>query len=56
MIVKDRLTLDGVASLRALPNGTFALGDSIVRFDAYAGSQPQRLTMDDVRLYRTELP
>ena len=55
VIVKDRLTLDGVASLRALPNGTFALGDSIVRFDAYAGSQPQRLTMDDVRLYRTEL-
>jgi D-alanyl-D-alanine carboxypeptidase len=56
LIVKDRLTLDGTAPLQPLKNGTFALGDSLVRFDAYAGSQPQRLSIDDWRLYRTELP
>jgi D-alanyl-D-alanine carboxypeptidase len=56
LIVKDRLTLDGVTPLEPRKNGTFALGDSIVRFDAYAGSQPQRLWIDDSRLYRVELP
>ncbi|HEY1654618.1 MAG TPA: serine hydrolase domain-containing protein [Candidatus Tumulicola sp.] len=56
IIVKDRLTLDGDAPLQPLKNGTFALGDSLVRFDAYAGSQPQRLSIDDARLYRIELP
>ncbi|MBV8148809.1 MAG: beta-lactamase family protein [Candidatus Eremiobacteraeota bacterium] len=56
IIVKDRLTLDGVTALMPLKNGTFALGDSIVRFDAYAGTQPQRLWIDDGALYRNELP
>ena len=56
IIVKNRLTLDGTDSLTPLPNGTFALGDSRVRFDAYAGRQPQRLTIDDTHLYRVELP
>jgi len=37
-------------------DGTFNLGTSIVRFDAFAGSQPQRISIDDARLYRVELP
>jgi D-alanyl-D-alanine carboxypeptidase len=56
LVVKDRLTFDGVAPLVPLKNREFALGDSIVRFDAYAGTQPQRLWVDDGALYRNELP
>ncbi|MGA8532669.1 MAG: serine hydrolase [Candidatus Tumulicola sp.] len=56
VIVKDRLTLDGVAPLQPRADGTFTLGSSVVRFDAFAGTQPQRMTIDDVRLYRMELP
>jgi D-alanyl-D-alanine carboxypeptidase len=56
LIVKNHLTLDGVTPLQPLSDGTFLVGSSIVRFDAYAGPQPQRLSFDDVRLYRTELP
>ncbi|MBV8371738.1 MAG: serine hydrolase, partial [Candidatus Eremiobacteraeota bacterium] len=56
IIVKNRLTLDGIAPLQPRPDGTFGLGSSVVRFDAFAGAQPQRLTIDDTRLYRVELP
>jgi D-alanyl-D-alanine carboxypeptidase len=56
VIVKNRLTLDGVDALTPLQNGTFALGNSVVRFEDYAGSQPQRLSIDDTHLYRVELP
>lgn len=56
MIVKDRLTLDGVDALEPRADGTFALGTSVGRFDAFAGSQPQRLTVDGTSLYRVELP
>src|SRR5580700_3051011 len=56
VIVKNRLTLDGTDSLPPLSDGTFALGDSLVRFDAYAGNQPQRLSIDALHLYRVELP
>ncbi len=56
VIVKDRLTFDGTDALRARPQGGFAFGDSIVRFDAYAENQPQRLNIDDAHLYRVELP
>jgi D-alanyl-D-alanine carboxypeptidase len=56
VIVKNRLTLDGTESLTPLSNGTFGLGDSVVRFDAYAGNQPQRLSIDAMNLYRIELP
>jgi hypothetical protein len=56
VIVKNRLTLDGVDTLTPLQNGTFALGNSVVRFEDYAGNQPQRLSIDDTRLYRVELP
>jgi CubicO group peptidase (beta-lactamase class C family) len=56
VIVKNRLTLDGTDSLTPLSDGSFALGDSVVRFDAYAGNQPQRLSIDAMHLYRVELP
>ncbi|MBV8066527.1 MAG: hypothetical protein JO113_01020, partial [Candidatus Eremiobacteraeota bacterium] len=56
LIVKNRLTFDGTDTLRPLPNGTFALGNSVVRFGGYAGNAPQRLDIDDTHLYRVELP
>ena len=56
VIVKNRLTLDGTDALKPLLNGNFAIGDSIVRFDSYAGKEPQRLSIDETRLYRVELP
>ena len=56
MIVKDRLTLDGVDPLKPLPDGAFALGTSIIKFNDFAGSHPQRLTFDTADLYRVELP
>jgi len=56
VIVKNRLTLDGTDALKPLSNGNFAIGDSIVRFDSYAGKEPQRLSIDETRLYRVELP
>jgi CubicO group peptidase (beta-lactamase class C family) len=56
VIVKNRLTLDGVSPLRPLANGSFALGDSIVRFDAVAGGRAQRLSVDGTPFYRVELP
>ena len=56
VIVKNRLTLDGTDVLEPIAGGAFALGDSVVRFDAYAGDQPQRLTIDDTHFYRVELP
>ena len=56
IIVKNRLTLDGTDPLTPLRGGDFALGASIVRFDAYAGDRPQRLSIDDTHLYRVDLP
>ncbi|HZY98861.1 MAG TPA: serine hydrolase [Candidatus Baltobacteraceae bacterium] len=56
VIVKNRLTLDGVTPLRPLRDGSFAMGTSIVRFDTYAGGQTQRMKLDDARLYRIGLP
>lgn len=56
LIVKNALTLDGTAPLTPRKDGTFALGSSILVFDAYAGKEPQRITIDDSHLYRIELP
>jgi|SRR5580700_1666966 D-alanyl-D-alanine carboxypeptidase len=56
VIVKNRLTFDGTDELTPLPNGDFALGSSVVRFDAYAGKEPQRVWLDATPLYRVELP
>jgi D-alanyl-D-alanine carboxypeptidase len=56
IVVKNRLTLDGTDVLKPLPDGSFALGSSVVRFGAYAGGQPQRLSIDATHLYRIDLP
>jgi hypothetical protein len=56
LIVKNELTVDGTSPLKPNKDGTFSAGDSIVRFDAYAGKQPQRMNVDDTHLYRIELP
>jgi len=56
VIVRGRLTLDGTTALAPLKNGTFALGPSIVRFEAPVAGRPQRLTIDDTHYYRIELP
>ncbi|HEY3676010.1 MAG TPA: serine hydrolase domain-containing protein [Candidatus Tumulicola sp.] len=56
LIVKNHLTLDGTAPLTPRSDGTFSLGSSIVRFDARAGTQQQRMWVDDTPLYRVELP
>jgi hypothetical protein len=56
IVVKGRLTLDGISPLTPLRNGTFDAGGSIVRFDAFAGGHAQRLSIDDTHFYRIELP
>ncbi|HEY6327315.1 MAG TPA: hypothetical protein VIW73_12465, partial [Candidatus Cybelea sp.] len=56
VIVKNKLTLDGVDELKPLGNDEFALGKSVVRFEDYDGNRPQRLSMDETNLYRVELP
>lgn len=56
VIVKNRLTLDGVDELKPLGNDEFALGASVVRFEDYDGNQPQRLSIDETNYYRVELP
>ena len=56
VIVRGRLTLDGTTALAPRSDGTFALGPSIVRFEARVAGQPQRLSIDDTHYYRVELP
>jgi D-alanyl-D-alanine carboxypeptidase len=56
VIVKNQLTFDGTDVLTPRANGTFLLGSSLVRFDARAGAQPQRMWIDDSPFYRIELP
>jgi D-alanyl-D-alanine carboxypeptidase len=56
LVVKDRLTFDGVDTLKPLGNDEFALGSSVVRFEDYDGNRPQRMSVDATDLYRVELP
>lgn len=56
IVVKGALTLDGLQRLVPRSNGSFAAGTSTVRFGAIAGGQAQRMTIDDIRLYRVDLP
>jgi CubicO group peptidase (beta-lactamase class C family) len=56
LIVKNHLTFDGASPLVPNKDGTFQSGDSVVRFDSYAGGVAQRVTIDDTVLYRVELP
>lgn len=56
VIVKGHLTIDGLHGLTPLANGTFAYGDSIVKFDTPFDGKMQRLWVDGADLYRMELP
>lgn len=56
VLVKDRLTFDGVEALKPLGNGEFSIGSSVVRFEDYDGNQPQRMSIDALDFYRVELP
>ena len=56
VIVRDRLTLDGVDPLVPAPNGTFQVDNSTATFGAYAAGLPQELTVDGTHLYRIDLP
>lgn len=56
VLVKDRLTFDGVNDLKPLGNGEFSIGSSVVRFEDYDGNQPQRMSIDALDFYRVELP
>jgi D-alanyl-D-alanine carboxypeptidase len=56
IIVKGKLTTDGINPLKANANGTYALGDSTVRFDTLFQGKMQRLWLDGADLYRIELP
>ncbi len=53
LVVKGRLTFDGTDELTPLPNGDFALGSSVVRFDSYARNRaPACLDRRDAALPR----
>jgi CubicO group peptidase (beta-lactamase class C family) len=56
MVVKNRLTFDGTDALETRNDGTFSIGPSMVRFDAFAGNRAQRLSIDGLQLYRVDLP
>ncbi|HTW82910.1 MAG TPA: serine hydrolase domain-containing protein [Candidatus Sulfotelmatobacter sp.] len=56
VIVKGKLTTDGLNPLRTNANGTYTLGDSTVRFDTLFEGKMQRLWLDGADLYRIELP
>jgi D-alanyl-D-alanine carboxypeptidase len=56
VIVKGKLTIDGLNPLKPNANGTFGLGDSTVRFDTLFEGKMQRLWLDGADLYRIELP
>ncbi len=56
LVVKGRLTFDGLDPLTPRPDGSFTLGTDVIRFDAIAGGKAQRMTIDAADLYRVELP
>lgn len=56
VIVKGKLTIDGITPLKPLGDGRYKLGDSIVRFDTLFDGKMDRLWLDGADLYRTELP
>jgi D-alanyl-D-alanine carboxypeptidase len=56
VIVKGKLTLDGLEPLRALADGTFRQDTTSIRFDTPFDGKMQRLWLDGVQLYRVDLP
>ena len=53
--LKGHLTLDGTP-VEPRPEGSFALGSSVIRFDMPAGGRMQRLWYGGLPLYRIDLP
>lgn len=56
VIVKGRLTVDGIAEITKRKDGSYALGDSVLRFDTMTGGKTQRMWLDGTELYRVTLP
>jgi hypothetical protein len=56
IIVKGKLTIDGLQPLKTMPDGTYKLGDSTIRFDSLFEGKMQRLWLDGADLYRIDLP
>jgi D-alanyl-D-alanine carboxypeptidase len=56
VVVKGRLTFDGVAPLLDEGDGTFRAGTDVIRFDHTFDGRPQRMLMDDVEMDRIDLP
>jgi CubicO group peptidase (beta-lactamase class C family) len=56
VLVKGKLTLDGSQPLRELSDGRFAAGNQIVRFDTPVAGSMQRMWIDEIDLYRVDLP
>lgn len=56
LVVKGVLTFDGLQPLTPRPDGTFASGSDVVRFDTFAAGKAQRMVIDDYRMYRIDLP
>jgi D-alanyl-D-alanine carboxypeptidase len=56
VVVKNHLTFDGTDALQPRKDGTFSIGSSIVRFDAFAGNRAQHMALDGLQLYRVDLP
>jgi D-alanyl-D-alanine carboxypeptidase len=54
-VVKGTLTADGTP-LTPRKDGGYTLGTSVVRFDALAGQQSQRMWIDGIPFYRIDLP
>lgn len=56
VIVKNRLTVDGMSALAPQRNGTYKLGPSTIRFDTIFDGKMQRLWLDGADLYRINMP
>ncbi len=56
VVVKGALTFDGLAALTPRRDGSFSLGTDVIRFGAVAGGKAQRMTIDDINMYRVDLP
>ncbi|MGH7736609.1 MAG: serine hydrolase domain-containing protein [Candidatus Tyrphobacter sp.] len=56
LVVKGTLTFDGLEPLRPRGGGSFSIGPDTVRFDALAAGKMQRMRIDDITMYRVDLP
>ena len=56
VVVRNRLTVDGVQPLVHGAGGSYALGTSTIRFDTATGGKMQRVWLDGTPLHRVDLP